>query len=313
GGGGGKPSGGGSKPSGSGGKPSGSSSSKGPDSGTSTGVNGGGGSGGKGSGSYGDRPPSYASLFPNRAGFNAGGTPVGAGDSAHRYTPPPSYYAGASYAGANRGQTVPPTSFSSKAPAIYYAAPGRDRYPGAWGYGFYPLYPYPFWAYGAGSWTGATYYTTTQNHPTYTTSSEFRNVTVVDATNYPLVGDANLFNNTYNSTFVDYNNGSVQIGPCGSASSAALNVPSSDCDFIVLNIKDGRVVRGNAAARIVDDITFFDLRLGANTTTLRTVTISSTHRKTKGGVVAGIVLGVLGFVALVIVALVLFCRYRIRR
>ncbi|KAJ1723854.1 hypothetical protein LPJ61_005793, partial [Coemansia biformis] len=140
----------------------------------------------------------------------------------------------------------------------------------------------------------------------------FRNITVVNATNYPLIGDADLFNNTHNVTFVDFNNGSIQIGPCGNASSSTLNVPDTDCDFIVLNIKDGKVVRGNAESRVVGEITFFDLHLGTNTITLRTQTISSTKKSAKGGIVAGIVLGVVGFVAIVIVAIVLFCRYKKR-
>ncbi|KAJ2752975.1 hypothetical protein IWQ56_006666, partial [Coemansia nantahalensis] len=298
---------------GSGGHGSSGGGGKGSGSGTSTGIRGGGGSGSKGSGSFGDRPPSYASLYPSRSGFDAGGKPVGGGDGAHRYSPPPSYYAGANYASANRGQTVSPNSFSSNAPAIYYAATHRDRYPGAWGYGFYPLYPYPFWAYGAGVWYGATYHTPTVYRPTYTLQSEFRNITVVDATSHPLIGDANLFNNTYNSTFTDYNNGSIQIGPCGNASSETLGVAGSDCDFIVLDIKGGLVLRGNAVARVVNETTFFDLRLGANTTALRTMTITSTLKKTRGGIVAGIVLGVIGFVALSIVALVLLCRCKAKR
>ncbi|KAJ1874213.1 hypothetical protein LPJ55_001700 [Coemansia sp. RSA 990] len=265
---------------------------------------------GKGSGSYGDRPPSYASLFPNRNGFNAGGKPSGSGDSSHSYTPPPAYSAGASYASANRGQTVPPYSFKSNSPAIYYASTSRSVYPGAWGYGYYPIYPYPWWAYGAGYWVGSTYHTNSTNKGVKKYSSEYRNITVVDATSTPLIGDYDLFNTTNNITFTDFNNGSIRIAPCGNKSSSQLNVPASDCDFIVLDIRKGLVQSGHAKSNVKNDITFFQLTLGSRTSTLRTLTISSTKKKDRGGVIAGIVLGVVGFVVLVGLGTWLLKRWR---
>ncbi|KAJ1752114.1 hypothetical protein LPJ79_001523 [Coemansia sp. RSA 1821] len=307
GGGGGHGGGGGGRPGGSsGGKPGGSSSKPG----TNVGSSGGGGSSGKGSGSYGDRPPSYASLFPNRNGFNAGGKPSGSGDSSHSYTPPPAYSAGASYASANRGQTVPPYSFKSNSPAIYYASTSRSVYPGAWGYGYYPIYPYPWWAYGAGYWVGSTYHTNSTNKGVKKYSSEYRNITVVDATSTPLIGDYDLFNTTNNITFTDFNNGSIRIAPCGNKSSSQLNVPASDCDFIVLDIRKGLVQSGHAKSNVKNDITFFQLTLGSRTSTLRTLTISSTKKKDRGGVIAGIVLGVVGFVVLVGLGTWLLKRWR---
>ncbi|KAJ2311469.1 hypothetical protein IWW52_005126 [Coemansia sp. RSA 2704] len=302
---GGKPSGGGSKP--------GSSSSKGPNSGISTGSKGGGGSSGKGSGSYGDRPPSYASLFPNRSGFNAGGRATGTGDSTHAYGPPPAYTANAHYTTVNRGQTVAPYTFNSKSPAVYYASTSRSQYPGAWGYGYYPIYPYPWWAYGAGYWAGSTYHTNSTTHGVNKYSSELRNTTVVNATNIPLIGDQDIFNNTNNITFTDFNNGSIRIAPCGNKSSSALQVSASDCDIVVLDIRFGRVLSGHASVTVQNETTFFQLSLGNRTTTLRTQTISSTKKKGRGGIIAGIVLGVVGFVVLCVVGACLLVRYKRRR
>ncbi|KAJ2663236.1 hypothetical protein IW148_002569 [Coemansia sp. RSA 1199] len=303
-GGGGKPGGGGSKP--------GGSSSKPVNTGTSTSSSGGGGTSGKGSGTLGDRPPSYASLYPSRPNFNAGGRPSGSGNSAHSYTPPPAYAASASYATASRGQTVAPYTFNSKSPSVYYASTSRSSYPGAWGYGFYPIYPYPWWAYGAGAYVGASYITGSTNHGVNSYKSELRNMTVVNATNIPLIGDQNIFNTTSNITFVDFNNGSVQIAPCGNSSSSALQVAQGDCDFIVLNLRNGTVVKGHASASVHDEITFFELKLGNRTSVLRMQTISSTKKKPRGGIIAGIVLGVVGFVVLAIVATCLIVRWRRR-
>ncbi|KAJ2256920.1 hypothetical protein GGH98_001203 [Coemansia sp. RSA 454] len=302
---GGKPGGGGSsKPGGSG------SSSKPVNTGTSTSSSGGGGSSGKGSSTLGDRPPSYDSLYPSRPNFNAGGRPTGSGTSGSSYTPPPAYAASASYATASRGQTVAPYTFNSKSPSVYYASTSRSSYPGAWGYGFYPIYPYPWWAYGAGAYVGASYITGSTNHGVNSYKSELRNTTVVNATNIPLIGDQNIFNTASNITFVDFNNGSIQIAPCGNSSSSALQVPQGDCDFIVLDLRNGSVVKGHAQASVHDEITFFELTLGNRTSVLRTQTISSTKKKPRGGIIAGIVLGVVGFVVLAVVAIWLIVRWR---
>ncbi|KAJ2331521.1 hypothetical protein GGI00_003215 [Coemansia sp. RSA 2681] len=288
--------GGGGKPSGGGGKPSGSGSSS--SSSSKPSISGGGGSGGKGSGALGDRPPSYGSLYPDRSGVNAGGKGTGSGDSSRPYGPPPAYTANAQYASVNRGQTVKPNSFASNAPAVYYAAPARAAYPGAWGYGFYPIYPYPWWAYGGGMWMGAAYYGHSYNHGVNSYKPEFRNITVVNGTSIPFVGDIDLFDNKSNVTLTDFNNGTLRVAPCGNSTSDKLQVAASDCDFIVLDVRNGTVVAGNARTSVVNEVTFFSLALGNRTAVLRTLTISSTVKKVRGGVVAGIVLGCVGFVVL---------------
>ncbi|KAJ2743285.1 Protein OS-9 [Coemansia sp. BCRC 34301] len=287
GGGGGRPGGGG------GGKPSGGSSKPA--------ISGGGGSGGKGSGSLGDRPPSYASLYPDRSGVNAGGKGTGSGDSSRPYGPPPAYSANAQYTSVNRGQTVQPHTFASNAPTVYYASPARATYPGAWGYGFYPIFPYPWWAYGGGVWVGSSYHGSSYNHGVNSYKPEFRNITVVNATNIPFIGDIDLFDNKSNVTLTDFNNGTLRVAPCGNSTSDKLQVSSKDCDFIVLDLRNGTVVAGNARASVLNEVTFFNLTLGNRTTVLRTQTISSTEKKMRGGVVAGIVLGCIGFVVLVCV------------
>ncbi|KAJ2523273.1 hypothetical protein H4217_000206 [Coemansia sp. RSA 1939] len=302
--------GGGGKPSSSGSSSSSSSSSKAPS--TSSGIKGGGGSNGKGSGSYGDRPPSYASLFPARSGYNAGGRGIGNGDASHPYAPPPAYSAQANYGTINRGQTVPTYTIGSKnPPSAYYASPYRTTYPGAWGYGFYPIFPYPWWAYGAGGYVGASYVGDSYHHGIYTYTSEFRNVTVANATSIPVFDNMDLFGSGVNVTYVDFNNGTVRLGPCGNATSSAFaNVSAADCTPVFLDIKRGRVVSGNARSYVDDEITFFSLTLGSNSTVLRTMTISSTRKSARGGIVAGIVIGCVAFVVLVGLAAWLVVRWR---
>ncbi|KAJ1958233.1 hypothetical protein EC988_000416 [Linderina pennispora] len=297
--------GGGGKGGGGGGSKGGGSSSgskgSGGSSSSSKGIAGGGGSSGKGSGAYGDKPPSYASLYPNAPpGYSAGGRGIGAGDASRPYTPPPSYAASANYASVNRGQTVQPQSIKGGAPSVYYAAASRSSYPGAWGYGYYPIYPYPWWAYGAGGFIGASYVSHSYNHGVHSYKSEFRNMTVVNATNTPLVGDQDIFNNGHNITFVDFNNGTISIAPCGNSSSTSLNVSSSDCDVILLDLRNGTALRGNAKTSVEKDITFFTLNLGSKSTVLRTQTISSTQKKSRGGVIAGIVIGSIAGFALIV-------------
>ncbi|KAJ2487715.1 hypothetical protein EV174_000386 [Coemansia sp. RSA 2320] len=290
GGGGGKPSGGGgSKPaggSGGGSKPPAGGGSK-PGGSSSTGST----SKPAGSSSYGDRPPSYASLYPDRSGVNAGGRGTGAGDSSRPYGPPPAYTANAQYSSVNYGQRVPTNTFASNAPIVYYASPSRTVYPGAWGYGYYPIFPYPWWAYGGGMWVGASYHSSSYNNGLTSYNTEFRNITVVNATNIPLIDNFNLFNTTSNITLTDFNNGTIQISPCGNSTSDKLQVPTTDCDFIVLNLRNGTVVAGNARSSVQSEITFFNLTLGNTTATLRTQTISNTATSSRGGVIAGIVIG----------------------
>ncbi|KAJ2719319.1 hypothetical protein GGI07_005278 [Coemansia sp. Benny D115] len=296
----------------SGSKGSSSSSAAKVNSGTSTSTKGGGGSSGKGSGTLGDRPPSYASLYPSRPGFNAGGRPQGVADTSRAaYQPPPAYSANANYVPLSYGQTLPPYTFASKSPAVYYASTSRSSYPGSWGYGFYPIYPYPFWAYGTGYWVGSTYYPNTYHHGIHNYHSQLRNITVLNGTNIPLIGNQDIFAlNNRNITFTDFNNGTIQIAPCGNLTYTDFGVSPSDCDFIVLDIKNGNVVKGNARTEIHDEITFFQLKLGDRTSTLRTQTISSTKKKPQGGPLAGIIVGVIAFVVIVCVALWWFLKRR---
>ncbi|KAJ1826210.1 hypothetical protein LPJ70_007806, partial [Coemansia sp. RSA 2708] len=129
--------------------------------GTSTDIKGGGGMTSPGAGTYGDRPPSSLNLFPDRKGFKAGGKGRGTGDSAQKYQPPPKYTANAQYAAVKNEQTVQPYSFKSKSPVVYHASSTRKQFSGAWGFGFYRIYPYPWWAYGSGTW----YYAPNQSQP----------------------------------------------------------------------------------------------------------------------------------------------------
>ncbi|KAJ2304476.1 hypothetical protein IWW54_005390 [Coemansia sp. RSA 2705] len=273
-----------------------------------------------GVGTYGDRPPSSLNLFPDRKGFKAGGKGRGTGDSAQKYQPPPKYTANARYAAVKHGQTVQPYSFKSKSPVVYYASSTRKQFPGAWGFGFYRIYPYPWWAYGSGTWyyapnqsqPGASFYTDTitQGLNTYVTS--LRNITVVDATNVPLIGDQSIFGKT-TAGFTDFNNGTIQIAPCGNQSSSALQVLASDCQPIVLDIKLGSVVIGQATALVRDDITFFELAMGNQTATLRTMAISSTTKSRRGGIIAGIVVGAVSFVVLCGVGIATYVYWKQKR
>ncbi|KAJ1824661.1 hypothetical protein LPJ60_000583 [Coemansia sp. RSA 2675] len=303
--------GGGGKPSGGGGgkRPGGSGNSVGSGS-KKPSIAGGGGSGGKGSGSMGDRPPSYASLYPDSKGVNAGGKGTGSGDSSRPYGPPPAYTAHAQYSTVNRGQTVQTHTFASKSPTVYYASPMRSTYPGAWGYGFYPIFPYPWWAYGGGMWIGSTYHGNSYNHGLNSYKPQFRNITVVNATNIPFIGDIDLFDNKSNVTLTDFNNGTIRVAPCGNSTSEGLKVDAKDCDFIVLDLHLGSVVAGNARSEVRNEVTFFNLTLGSRTAVLRTQTISSTEKSSRGGIIAGIVLGCIGFIALVTGAIWWFMRRR---
>ncbi|KAJ1945148.1 hypothetical protein GGF37_001842, partial [Kickxella alabastrina] len=118
--------------------------------GKNTGIKGGGGMEQIGSGDLGDNPPLTPELFPDRSGFNAKGSTSGKGDSSRQYTPNPMYYANAKYKTVKYGQKIKPYKFASHSPAIYYASNTRSEYSGAWGYGYYLVYPYPHWAYGSG-------------------------------------------------------------------------------------------------------------------------------------------------------------------
>ncbi|KAJ1816439.1 hypothetical protein LPJ56_004296, partial [Coemansia sp. RSA 2599] len=236
---------------------------------------GGGGDSATGNGKWGDRPPLTTKLFPDRLGFKSKVEIVGNGDSSKPYTPLHRYVANAQFPTAKRYQTVLPHTFSKHSPAVYYASATRDEYPGAWGHGFYMLYPYPRWAYGEGQQMGPTFYcnVTETNYSEY--RSQLRNMTIIDDSNIPLLGDYDIFYTGKSVGFKDYNNGTIGIKPCGRFSSSEFGVSNDDCRPIVLDLINGSVVSGNAETKVKYETTFFLLKLGQRTTVLRTVTILS--------------------------------------
>ncbi|KAJ1961014.1 hypothetical protein GGI12_003484 [Dipsacomyces acuminosporus] len=252
-----------------------------------------------GDGPLGDRPESSPLLFPDRSGFNAGGTPKRKADGPSVYTPPLRYSANAKYASIKHGQVMEPDTFAPGAPTAYYASATRFVYPGSWGYGFYPIYPYPSWAYGNGSWDGATFYQHNANRGVKQYKSELRNITAVNSTGLLLIGEQDIFNNKADAGFVDFNNGTILIAPCGQPFNIKSQNTTSNCSLIVLDIKKGAVVRGKAEAFVESEITFFRLRLGNDTAIIRTITISNSRKSLRAGVITGIVFGCIGFVALV--------------
>ncbi|KAJ1813338.1 hypothetical protein LPJ56_003465 [Coemansia sp. RSA 2599] len=255
------------------------------DDGKHTGIKGGGGDGTSGNGKWGDKPPLTPELFPDRSGLEIKAEIVGDGDSSKPYKPLLKHTANAQFPVAKRYQTVLSHTFSKYSPAVYYASATRDEYPGAWGHGFYLVYPYPGWAYGEGRQLGPTFYC----NATYTDFSKYkghlRNMTVVDGSNVPLLGDYDIFGNGRSVSFKDYNNGTVEIKPCGRFSSSEFGVSNDDCRPVVLDLVYGSVVDGNAAAKVQNEFTLFKLKLGQKEAVLRIVTISSTEsRLSEGGV-----------------------------
>ncbi|KAJ2377847.1 hypothetical protein IW150_001150 [Coemansia sp. RSA 2607] len=271
--------------------------------GTKTDIKGGGGDGATGTGTLGDNPALTSALFPLRTGFVSKAKVSGDGDSSRPYTPNPAYFAGAVFPTEKQGVFVRSDKFNKYSPAIYYAAPQRYDYPGAWGYGYYLIYPYPWWAYGVGTQMGPTFYAnqTTAAYKTY--KSTLRNMTVVNDTNVPFIGDYDLFGEGKVS-LVDFNNGTLQISPCGVISSD--NNDTRNCTAIVLDITAGKVVSGSAEVIIQNQITFFNLGFGDKNATLRTITISSTSSKTNAGAIIGTVIG-FGIFGIIVVAWIFCC------
>ncbi|KAJ1850618.1 hypothetical protein LPJ73_003365 [Coemansia sp. RSA 2703] len=118
-------------------------------------------------------------------------------------------------------------------------------------------------------------------------------MTVVNDTNVPFIGDYDLFGEGKVS-LVDFNNGTLQISPCGVISSD--NNDTRNCTAIVLDITAGKVVSGSAEVMIQNQITFFNLGFGDKNATLRTITISSTTKKNNVGAIIGTVVGFSGFI-----------------
>ncbi|KAJ2246089.1 hypothetical protein GGI13_005581 [Coemansia sp. RSA 455] len=251
---------------------------------------------------------SRTSLSGDGGGVNAGGKGSGPGDSSQSYRPPPEYTSNTQYNAVDWGQTVQTHTFGSNAPTLFYSSLLQSTYLDVWRYGFYPIFPYPWWAYGAGTMVRSTYYGNSYNHGVYTYQSKFLNITVVNATGITFIGDIDLFDNNNNVKFADFNNGTIGIAPCGSSTSDELSVDAKDCDFIMLDLSLGSVVAGNARAQVLNEVTFFNLTLGSRSALLRTQTISSTTRLERDGVIAGIIIGCIGFVALVCVAIWLLIR-----
>ncbi|KAJ2157776.1 hypothetical protein GGF46_004264 [Coemansia sp. RSA 552] len=259
---------------------------------------------------YGDDPDSDDELFGNSPGYNAGGKPQGTGDSSRPFTPRPEYAGEANYITLNYGQTLPPATLKRRLPDVYYGSLTRKEYPGAWSYGFYQIYPYPWWAYGKGHWLGATYKGDMEEWSIYKRISEFRNITVDNRTSIPLIGNHDIFDSEHEVTFVDFNNGTVAIAPCGNTSPQKLDVSKEDCGEIRIDMVQGTVLEGNAQASIHDGITFFELRLGDRTAVLRTLTMMSVQKKIKGGPLAGIIVGSIAGFLLIVVASTVVCVWR---
>ncbi|KAJ2851154.1 Protein OS-9, partial [Coemansia erecta] len=260
---------------------------QGQDDGKHTDAKGGGGDGANGNGKWGDRPPMTSELFPDRSGFKSKAKVKGDGDSSKPFTPLPYFAANAQFPTVKRYQTVEPRRFSKHSPAIYYASTTRDEYPGAWGHGFYLLYPYPWWAYGVGNKLGPTFYCNRTESSFNVYKPQLRNMTVLNDTNIPLVGNYDVFKNGKYAGFTDYNNGTLEIKPCADLNNSELGVSDKDCESIVLDIVQGSVVSGNAETDIQNEFTLFKLKLGQKEAVLRTVTISSTTKKLSGGGIAG--------------------------
>ncbi|KAJ1724684.1 hypothetical protein LPJ53_001045 [Coemansia erecta] len=150
---------------------------------------------------------------------------------------------------------------------------------------------------------GPTFYAnqTTSAYKTY--KSTLRNMTVVNDTNVPFIGDYDLFGEGKVS-LVDFNNGTLQISPCGVVSSD--DSDSRNCTAIVLDITAGRVVSGSAEVEIQNEITFFNLGFDNKNATLRTITISSTSSKTNVGAIVGTVFG-FGIFGIIIVGWIFCC------
>ncbi|KAJ2064428.1 hypothetical protein IW146_006933 [Coemansia sp. RSA 922] len=256
-----------------------------------------------------DSRNSKSSLSGDGGGVNAGGKGSGSGDSSRPYRPPP-YIANVQYNAVDWGQTVQTHTIGSKAPTAFYSSRLQSTYLDVWRYGFYPIFPYPWWAYGAGTMVRSTYYGNSYNHGVYTYQSKFLNITVVNATSIPFIGDIDLFDNNNNVVLTEFNNGTIRIAPCGSSTSDELSVDAKYCDYIMLDLSRGSVVAGNAHAQVLNEVTFFILTLGSRRALLRTQTISSTTRLERDDVITGIILGCIGFVALVCVAIWLFTRRR---
>ncbi|KAJ2594977.1 hypothetical protein H4R99_005539, partial [Coemansia sp. RSA 1722] len=278
------------------------------DDGKHTDAKGGGGDLETGNGKWGDKPPMTPELFPDRSGFKSEALIKGDGDTSKPYTPPRHFVANADFPMAKRFQTVIPYEFSKYSPSIYYASATRDKYPGAWGHGFYLLYPYPPWAYGLGQQLGPTFYP----NLTYTELSQYksylRNMTVLDSLNIPLVGDYDIFSSGKNVGFTDYNNGTVEIKPCADTPSSALGVTDDDCKHILLDLVRGSVVSGNAETEVQSEFTMFKLKLGQKEAVLRTVTISSTYGNLSEGTKLTI-LSVVSFFATPALIFLCFCLY----
>ncbi|KAJ1911734.1 hypothetical protein H4219_005844 [Mycoemilia scoparia] len=224
------------------------------------------------------------------------------------YTPPPSYYGGAKYASVNQGQHIRGYSIPSQgaAPSVYYRPELGSRWVPAV---YYPVYPYPYWAYGHGDQYQGVYIQNEYKHGFKKCFSELRNITMVAPTNgdgaagngsnigAPLYNNTDLFRNGKNVTVVSHNNGTVFIDPCGNNGGATMLIGGDFCkDIIQLDLVKGVVVRGNAKVVIQNNKQIgpgavFELKYGNSTTTLRTETIANTKCKINGGLVTGVVAG----------------------
>ncbi|KAI8323416.1 hypothetical protein GQ54DRAFT_296743 [Martensiomyces pterosporus] len=244
------------------------------------------------------------------------------------------------------GQTVNPHTFPKNTITSAYPESYHNGAPGDWSKGYYPLYIYPSWAYGPGSWSGAVFEQKAISKGLKSYTSQLRNITFLAPNtsngkpagskvvyNRPLLSGQKIFTsagglqgssatgaiegfnapgNEGSIDYTDFNNGTVQIIPCGVLTSSQLGISAKDCSPIILDIRNGKVISGRAEVNNFNlEATTFTLYRGNVSARVRTQTISRTSESTRKGVIAGIVVGAIAFVA--IVGGVVFCFIKRKR
>ncbi|KAJ1913813.1 hypothetical protein H4219_005048 [Mycoemilia scoparia] len=234
------------------------------------------------------------------------------------YTPPPSYYGGAKYAQVKPGQFVQGYSITKNpsAPSVFYRPELGSRWIPVV---YYPIYPYPYWAYGQGEQFEGVYIQDEYPFVLKKCYSELRNITMVAIPQtadggdeksragspriIPLYNNTDLFGNGKNVTVSSYNNGTVFIDPCGSTATA-MNDKEKGCGALFeLDLVKGVAKQGNVTISAEKEGenpqtgVEFVLIYGRDKVTLRTETIANTQCRTNGPFITYIVVfSVLGVI-----------------